>query len=585
MLGTTLLCLVVCLISAYSTALHAQDRHPQPPDLVLHHGKIVTVDPRFRVAEAMAVRGDRILAVGDDEEVLSLAGDDTRRIDLAGKTVLPGLIDSHCHPAMASAYEFDHRVPRMDTIADVLRYIKSRAAQLEPGEWVRLDQVFITRLRERRYPTRRELDRVAPDNPVIFRTGPDVSLNSIALKLCGIDRDYKVPEGRPGRVERDPATGEPTGVLRNMNRLVFAKYRPSVKQPNFEQHVECLKKLLAAYNRVGITSVTDRRSTDRYVSIYRELKGRDELTCRVYLTYFVDAQRPMEEIKEKILGASRSPLHQYDNMLWLRGLKIFLDGGMLTGSAYMVEPWGVSDLYAISDPNYRGLLFVEPEKLHRIAKTTLENQLQLTAHCVGDGAFENLVAAYRRVNEDFPVRPTRPCISHANFQTPEAIETMRRIGVVADLQPAWLWHDGAMLLDHFGHERLAYFQPYKTLFDKGVIVGGGSDHMQKIGRRRSVNCHDPFLGMWIAMVRKPRWSDKPLHPEQDIGRRRAIELYTINCAYLTFEEKEKGSLEEGKLADFIVIDRDILTCPVEEVKDTKVLSTYLGGKRIYSAAP
>ena len=162
------------------------------------------------------------------------------------------------------------------------------------------------------------------------------------------------------------------------------------------------------------------------------------------------------------------------------------------------------------------------------------------------------------------------------------IEKMKRIGIVANLQPDWLWLDGATLRKQFGDPRLTYFQPYKTLFENGVMVGGGSDHMQKIGSLRSINPYNPFLGMWIALTRQPRWTDIPLHPEQRITREQAIRLYTINNAWLTFEEKEKGSLEKGKLADFIVIDRDILNCPLDEVRQIQVEQTWLGGKRIYS---
>jgi predicted amidohydrolase YtcJ len=158
---------------------------------------------------------------------------------------------------------------------------------------------------------------------------------------------------------------------------------------------------------------------------------------------------------------------------------------------------------------------------------------------------------------------------------------MKALGIVADLQPAWLWLDGATLLKQFGEQRLAYFQPYKTLFEQGVIVGGGSDHMQKIGSYRSINPYDPFLGMWITLTRQPRWMDQPLHPEQRITREQAIRLYTSNNAYLTFQEKEKGSLEKGKLADFVVLKQDILTCPLDQVKNIQVESTYLGGKLVY----
>lgn len=549
-------------------------------DLVLHHGKIVTVDAAFRLSEAVAVRGDRILAVGGNDEILKLARPDTRQIDLKGKTVLPGLIDSHSHTLGAAIFEFDHPVPEMRTIADVLAYVRSRAAALQRGQWIRVQQVFITRLREQRFPTRQELDEAAPDNPVVFRTGPDASLNSLALKLSHIDKEFRIPEGQAGQVERDPQTGEPTGILRNCARYIA--YQSPEKTPNAEERRECLKKLLAAYNAVGITGVVDRDTYEDAIDVYQQLKDRGDLSCRAFLSYHLDGQGPWEQIEAGIRRAAGHPLHRYNNMLWLRGVKIYLDGGMLTGSAYMRQPWGVSKIYSITDPQYRGVLFVQPERLYQIARLALENDLQITAHTVGDGAVHALIAAYERVDRDSPVRDKRPCISHCNFMSMEAIEKMRRLGIVADMQPAWIYLDGATLRKHFGEERLTYFQPYKTLFEHGVTVGGGSDHMQKVDSLRSLNPYNPFLGMWITLARLPRGTDKPLHPEQAILREQAIRLYTNNCAYLTFEEKEKGSLEKGKLADFIVLDRDILTCPVDEVKDITVEETWLGGKRVYA---
>jgi len=209
----------------------------------------------------------------------------------------------------------------------------------------------------------------------------------------------------------------------------------------------------------------------------------------------------------------------------------------------------------------------------------------MTAHSVGDGAVHALLDAYRMIDEeDFKVARHRPCITHCNFMSAEAIALMKKIGVVADLQPAWLYMDGKPLLKQFGTERTEYFQPYRSLFDKGVVVGGGSDHMQRIGSLRSVNPYNPFLGMWIALKRQPRYMTTPLHPEQSITRIEALRLYTINNAYLTFEEQEKGSIEKGKLADLVVLDRDILSVPVDEIKDTKVEVTYLGGNVVYQRA-
>src|SRR5581483_568736 len=550
----------------------------QEADLVLLHGKIVTVDPDFHIAEALAARGDRIVAVGTNDEIARLAGRATRKIDLHGKTVLPGLMDSHSHGSDACLYEFDHPVPEMETIADVLRYLKSRAAAAKPGDWIVLRQVFITRLRDQRFPTRAELDSVAPRNPVYFGTGPDASVNSLALKASGIDRNYRVPEGQTCRIERD-ANGEPTGILRSCGRLI--QIQSGEKKPTPEDRKQRLKMMLADYNSVGLTSISERDLDDPGLEAYRKLKESNELTCRVFVMYGVNAQLPLEQVKARIQAAARGPLHTYNNMLWVRGIKTYLDGGMLTGSAYMLQPWGVSKVYSIEDPKYRGMRYIDPGKLYQIARFALKNDMQFTAHSVGDGAVHAMLDAYSEINQEFPVRASRPCITHANFMSAEAIRKMKELGVVADLQPAWLWLAGAPLRKQFGAERLRYFQPYKSLFESGVIIGGGSDHMQKIGSFRSINPYNPFLGMWIALTRQPRWTDQPLHPEQRISREQAIRLYTINNAFLMFEEKQKGSLEKGKLADFIVLDRDILTCPVDEVKSIQVEKNYLGGKLVY----
>jgi predicted amidohydrolase YtcJ len=468
----------------------------------------------------------------------------------------------------------------MDSIDDVLAYLGSRARTTEPGRWITLSQVFITRLREQRYPTRAELDKVAPRNPVAFRTGPDASLNSMALKVSGIDADFKVPAGAPCRVERDRA-GRPTGILRNCGRYI--KSDEGGPPPTTEDRLSRLRELLSDYNSVGITSIVDANADREGLELYRTLRDQRALTCRTFMAFGVDAQAPVEEAEAAIRKAAADPLHQYNDMLWLRGIKAFLDGGMLTGSAYMRQPWGVSEIYSIDDPQYRGVRFIEPEKLYRMAKVALENDLQFTAHSQGDAAVDAMVDAYERINrEDFPVRDRRPSITHASFMSREAIAKMKALGIVANLQPAWLYLDGTTLRKHFGAERLTWFHPYRTLFDEGVTVGGGSDHMQKIGSLRSINPYNPFLGMWTTLVRQPRGSDGPLHPEQVLTREQAIRLYTINNAFLTFQEARKGSLEPGKLADFAVLDRDILTCPVDQVKEIQVEATYLGGVRVYA---
>lgn len=573
--------IAMCALLGWSFVVSGGRLPAAAPDLILHHGRILTVDREFQIAEAIAIAGEEIVTVGSNEEVLKSAGPETRKIDLGGKAVLPGLIDSHVHAAGAAIYEFDHPVPEMETIADVLQYIARRAEQLDDGQWILIQQVFITRLRDQRFPTRAEMDKVAPRNPVMFRTGPDAAVNSLALELSGIDEEFKLPPEQSGQIERDPVTGKLNGIIRGVTHYI--KMKNPEKTPKADERREQLRKLLADYNSVGITSITERGGGLETLKLYQDLKARDELTCRVFLCRDVNPTVPWEQVEKQVLDAANDPAHEHNDWIWLRGVKVYLDGGMLTGSAYLREPWGLSKVYSITDPGYRGVLKIPPERVYELAKLCLANDLQVTAHSVGDGAVHTLIDAYRRVNDnDFSIQGKRPGITHCNFMSEEAVREMARLGIVADLQPVWIQQDGKTLRDHFGAERLTWFQPYRAIFERGTVVGGGSDHMQKIGSLRSVNPYNPFLGIWSTLTRLPRWSEEALHLEQIITREQALRLYTINNAYLSFEEDRKGSLEPGKLADLIVIDRDYLNCSLDDLRQIQVEQTYVGGKLVYS---
>jgi predicted amidohydrolase YtcJ len=227
------------------------------------------------------------------------------------------------------------------------------------------------------------------------------------------------------------------------------------------------------------------------------------------------------------------------------------------------------------------VLFIPREKLLPIVKTTIDSGLQFTAHSVGDGAVHQLLDVYEEINREHPIKQTRPSITHSNFMSKEAVEQAAKLGVVLDIQPAWLYLDGQTLTMQFGYDRLRYFQPLKSIFEAGGIAGGGSDHMQKIGARRSINFYDPFLAMATTVRRLPRGMDKPLHPDEALSREQMIKYYTINNAWIMRQEQELGSLEVGKLADFVVLDTDLLTCADDAIEKTKVVSTWLGGKQVY----
>ena len=568
------------LLALALTASSAALRQPGEADLLLSGGRIITVDEVFSIHSAMAVRDGLVLAVGNRDQLQDYVGNSTRVVDLQGKTVMPGLMDSHSHAASASVFESDHPVPEMRSIAEVLDYVRSRARVVEPGQGIWVSQVFLTRLEEERYPTRQELDGAAPQHPVVFRTGPDASLNSLALKLSGIDESWKVDDGGPGYAEKDPSTGRLTGVLRSSTRYIRVERAES--RPSLQEQERRLKELLADYNRVGITSLAERGADESLVGLYQGLRDRGELTARVYMSRRIDTLKPIEEIQATIEEMARSPLYEGDSMLRVAAIKTFLDGGMLTGSAYMLQPWGVSKLYGISDPDYRGLRFFPQEKLVQIMAVCMKNKVQFTAHSVGDGAVHAFIDGAEALRDQFDIRARRPVICHSNFMSEQSVQRMSELGVLADIQPAWLYLDGRTLKGHFGDDRLRWFQPLRALFAAGVIAGGGSDHMQKIGARRSINFYDPWMGMWVAMTRNARWLDSPLHPEHALSRVEAIRFYTINNAYLMFSERKMGSLRPGKWADFIILDTDPLTCSLEEFKEMKVDETYLAGKRVYS---
>lgn len=282
-------------------------------DLILHNGKVVTVDGKSSVHQAVAVQGERILRVGTNEEVLRTKGEHTRLVDLQGKTVLPGLIDSHVHPTSAAMTEFDHPVPDMETIQDVLNYIKGRARVLAPGEWIVVEQVFITRLREQRYPTRQELDAAAPNHPVLYSTGPDALLNTLALKLSKIDRDFKVTDGGSGYAEKDPKTGEPTGILRSCTRYV--KSQPSGRRPEESDRVERLLALFKDYTSVGLTGIIDRDASAPEIERYRKMLDRGVLPLRVAASHSVATDGDTAQVQKRIRAVAENPLCKGGPML------------------------------------------------------------------------------------------------------------------------------------------------------------------------------------------------------------------------------------------------------------------------------
>ena len=579
--------LVLAATSALMVASTWAGEPPVMADLVIKNARVITVDAQFSLAQAVAVRGERILGVGSNRQISAWIGPSTRVIDAAGKTVLPGLYDSHVHSYRASVSEFGASMPVLHSLEEAFHYIQHQASSRPAGSWIVLERVYPTRMKEGRLPTRDELDRAAPHHPVYWNCGPVSIANSKALELSNITKD--TPNPGPGEIVKDPHSGEPTGLLRNAAQLL--KVTAPNQPPTAQQQREAVQQLYRRYNQHGITSIAERRTDFAAIDLFRDLARTGQLTVRVNCTRMMDPvpgslEQAIQKLDELTHGPQANgkygPTGVGDDWVRIGPLKVLLDGGMLIGTAYMREPWGTGETYQISDPAYRGLLNVKPELLNGLYLEAARRGWQLAAHCTGEASVDVLLDCYEAIQRETDIRHRRFEICHANFQSERNFVRCRALGIVADIQPVWLYKDGASLLHTLGSERMKWFQPLKRWFDEGLNAGGGSDHMVILDSIDATNPWNPWLGMWVALTR--RTEQGGVHqPRQRLSREQAIRFYTINNARLNFEESIKGSLEPGKYADLIVIDRDILSCPVEEIRSTKVWATLLGGKVVWQA--
>jgi hypothetical protein len=551
----------------------------QAPEVIYYNAAIITMAPGRPGAQALAIRGDRFAAVGGNAEVLSTAGPQTRKIDLAGKCIVPGIVESHVHPIPAALSELDGPVPLLQSIGAIQDYVRDLAKKLPPDRLIFVPKVYSTRLKERRYPTHLEIDAAAPGREAMLDNGYAAVLNSALMQKLAITRD--TPQPPDGRIEKD-AHGEPTGLILGAPGLL-EKLRGS-RAYSDKDRLWALKSMLQRYNSVGITSIYDRLQGPDGFRAYQTLRQAGQLTARCTVSYFVKADGTPQQVRQEIEGI---PFVTGWGDDWLRvgTLKTIVDGGILIGTAYLREPYGThTQIYGFVDPAYRGVLSVPRENLFEMAKVAGELGWQMTAHTTGGGATDLLLDAYEAANRIQPIEGRRFTVTHGNFPDRRAIERSKRLGVVFDLQPFWLYLDGPAIREVFGPERMKDFQPLRSLFDAGIVVGGGSDHMIRFDPREATNPYHPFLGMWIAVTRK-MVDGNVLNPEQRISRMEALKMWTWNGAYLMFAEKEKGSIEPGKLADLVVLSKDYAKCPEDEIKDIEALRTIVGGKIVYDKLP
>jgi len=541
------------------------------------------MDSVSTVVSAIAISDDKIQAVGDNLEIMALAVKATDRIDLKGKTLIPGLIDAHTHLDRAALSELYEVIPAVSTIDNLLESIEKKAQSLPAGDWIIIPKLFSTRLEEMHWPTLKELDKVTPGHPVFLDGSYAAMVNSKALEISGIEKD----ESHPG-VLKDEKTGLPTGSILSSAFPLLSL--PASQSYSLEEKQQAMLAMMQHYNQVGITSVNIRSTNPLDLEFYQQLFNSGRSTVRLNLTFHqrdlgIDNSDPLDEVRAKIISLGYNTGFGND---WVRvgPLKWQIDGGILTGTAYLREPWAkyhperVMEVYGISDVGFNGVPLITQEKLESFIALTEELGWDFTAHCTGGGGVDLMLEAYDRFRRENPNAKHGFSIIHGNFYTQEAIQKMKKLGVSADMQPAWFYKDADAMAYLLGEKRIKTFHPYRSMIEAGVLVNGGSDHMVKFDSYTAVNPYNPFVAMWSVITRKTE-RGSIIVPEEAVSREKALSMYTINNAILSREGQIKGTLEPGKLADMVVISKDLFTCKEDEIREIEVELTLVGGNIVY----
>jgi predicted amidohydrolase YtcJ len=542
---------VLAAASIFALAAHAAER----ADTILLNGKIVTVDQRFSVAQAVAVRGERILAVGRNADVLEHQGPGTKVIDLKARTVIPGLIDNHAHFIRAPEHD-ELRLDGVTSRARALAMLADRVRKASPGEWIATlggwsEDQFAD---DPRGFSLEELDRVAPDNPVVLQAVYVRSyLNSAALKAAGIDA--ATPDPRGGAIEKDSA-GRLTGLVSGAGGVAFVAAK--IPLPDTEQWLANTRKYVAGLNAMGITAWYDaggRGVDSRHYDAYRTLADRGELNARAFWTTIRQPATPAEVDKVIAEIQQATPFQgsdTFDNIGW--GESVYLPATtQLLRNDFVVKPEDMRQVRRI---------------LHAIA----ESGMFLNAHVEMENAIDAYLTEMEAVNKVEPIKGLRWVLSHLDQVTDAQLERMKRLGLYAGLHSRPLIQ-GAMMHTVHG-ERAWDMPPFKRVQDSGIVWGLGSD-------ATAVTPSNPFYTLWFAVTGRMIGGRKV--NRQSVSREQALIAHTRSNAHFVFQESNLGSIQSGKYADLLVLDRDYLSVPAAQIKDIKPLMTMVGGKIVYQA--
>jgi hypothetical protein len=527
-------------------------------DLALTGGKIVTVDPDESIAEAVAVKHGRIIVVGSNSEAERLIGGDTRVIDLGGRTVIPGLIDSHCH-MMSVGVQRTLNVDLSEeagvhSIADLVERLKARSKETPKGEWVTGYQEDDSKLAEKRHPTRWELDEASTEHPIMISTvGGHFSMaNSLAFETADVAKDTPDPVG--GEFDRDPETGELTGGLHEKAIDLVRPGGPS--EPTREQNYEGAKMILQECAEVGLTCIYDTVGKGQ-IRAALDLKNSGELPIRVRMDASIVLFPELNA-----LGIYRG---MGDDWVRLCGLKFFFDGAISARTAAVTEPY-------LNRPGFYGVMATTKEIATKTITDAYVEGYRISAHANGDAAIIMYLDIMEEVQSKYPREDHRNRDIHCTVITPELVERIKKLEILPTIFGPYVYYHGDKLLPAFGEERLERMFAARSFLDAGVKIAAHSDHP----------CAPfPPLMALHGLVNRTTKAGRPIGQSQKVSVMEALKLYTVNAAYQQFDEDKLGSIEEGKLADMVVLGRDILTVPTEEIIDIPVDMTIIDGKIVY----
>lgn len=531
------------------------------PDLIVVNAKVVTLDNADRIVEAVAIKGDRILATGATDAIRKLAGSRTQVFDAGGRVVLPGFVDAHSHTTGVPPDYLDLYGAR--SIAEIVEAVSKKAKTQPPGEWIVGSGTFMIysgwddqRLEDKRWVTRWDLDPVSPQNPVLLIKdgGHAVVLNSYALRLAGITRETSDPKGH---IARDAKTGEATGAILKLASEVLSELLPA---PTLQERIEAAANASAQLLQMGTTTVGDAATDAEAIRVFQAMygSGDDGLVSTVLNPVVPAAQgaeRAVEFVKRWQVTTGFG-----DGRLKLGALKIFVDGGVTSRTAWFKTPYK-------DRPGYYGIAEVDGKTLLETVRVADELGWQLHFHTCGDAAVESVLDALEAAKKENRSSGRRHLLTHLYVLSSEQIARLRRLEVVAVLQPNFVYSLGEHMRAVLSEEQLAHLIPFRTLLEAGIPVALSADgHPQ-----------EPLYGVFAAVVRKTS-TGHLLGAGEAVSVKQALKAYTRTSAYALFEEEERGSLEAGKVADLIVLDRDILSVPPEQIKDIQVLVTIKSGK-------